>query len=155
MGAIFRPSIFWLSSSLSFHCQSCVTVLNQWEPRFNLFITLHWLWLADETQKPGTIFIGIITYLTIRASLAPRDPLFLFKGPKGPSKHPATNYFYWRAQRALQCPKKAGREAGHFQFSYKRMNKSSCATQLWTASSWSRSCLVLCMSVLFNCHAHI
>ena len=34
---------------------------------------------------------------------APCDALFLLKGPKGPSVHPATHYFYSRAQMALPC----------------------------------------------------
>ena len=50
-------------------------------------------------------FLGPKTpkYLTIRASLAPRDWLFLLKGPKGPFVHPVTDYFYSRALRALPC----------------------------------------------------
>ena len=42
-------------------------------------------------------------HLTIRAWLAPRHLLFLLKGPKDPSVHPVTYYFYSRARRTLPC----------------------------------------------------
>ena len=48
--------------------------------------------------------------LTIRASLAPRNTLFLAIFGQGQLKlrwHPITLYFWTRAQRALPCPRKS------------------------------------------------
>ena len=53
------------------------------------------------------IYDGTYYYLTIRASLAPRDALFLLKGPKGPFVHPATQYFYSRAKGPFHVPRDA------------------------------------------------
>ena len=43
VGAVCRPSTFWLSSSIIVHLQSCVILLDQWEPTFDLSNTLHWI----------------------------------------------------------------------------------------------------------------